>query len=873
MKKLMSVSIIFAMLLTVFGGTTVFADAADSRPYVYMDFEEDNVAQLTENKVLTGGFAGKAWKAGGANGSLGCISYTAKAGQPEELVNVTEPFVLGQTYRVSVWVRYVTDLAGYTPVVSFFLNTKIASGGSAWKEQAMTKTATAGDWNLYTCDFLWDGNVWAKIDDSFQPTTADLTYKPVQFRLRVGSATGGLYEELKKKDPYKDDTSFQAKFDLDDIVVEPDIVKPEEGEKASLYNVSKLTYSTFDNPYSGGIPFNTGYMMSGDAGANKALFTSKNTSPATADSGAYLNIASPAGAYAFNEFMINHDVHANILWSANHMYELSFRFRSNKMVTRNNTTATTGHMAIKLQATSATLSTTDVNGLTGIVEWPIMPNMNVLPLDGAWHTITLPFKFELKTFAELYRSGVPLQIGLIPYINPANRWDPVQLDIDIDDLYIKDLGPVANGDFETGTGSATRTYRGSTAPAHAATAYSVFGWLGDGAALAQSDSVAADSEGAKSMQVTVDTDGGKAWQGVALEKNITRYKLSFRAKGADSLAEGESVPFAMVLDRYAAVTEQAQEYYDTPNYEFYTGANDVLKSDSYSYATADKSTQEWKLTKDWQNFECVIDNTFDVIPGHESVNTSRIKPRQPFMYFDVNGNILGTTYYIDDVVLEEYVEPVSFDYAYVKDVTLAEGELVSGETLKFTYTYGSDVGKAEKETTARVLVSDAETSRAWACIAQIPAENGEVIYTLPKHALGKFLKVEFAPVDEENRLGAVATYALGEVKNAFTIVPEIIGWDETISAVNGKVSVEINLSTMESQNMTLILALYDADNKMVAQPGVAIKTVAYGDSVTIPVSASYAGTEATYAKLYVWSGTTMDNAGKMAYCDEITSVK
>jgi len=871
MKKIISFALVFGMLLSVMGVFSVSAEAGADRPYVFMDFEEDNVAQLGSTKVLGGVFSNRTWKADGANGSLGCVSYTAKAGQPDEVVNVTTPFKLGQTYRVSVWVRYVTPLQGYNPVVSFFLYSKIKDGGNAWKEQAMSKTATVGDWNLYTTDFLWDGSVWAKIDGTFQPTTADLSYDPVQFRIRVGSAGGGLYEELKKKDPYKDDGEFVAKFDIDDIKVEPLIIKPEAGEKVNLYGANKLTYSTFDNPYPGGIPFSTGYAMGNDAGANKAVFTSKNASPVSAESGSYMNVASPDGAYAFNELMFNQDVHANIVWSANHMYEIKFNFRSNEMVTKNNTTATKGHMAVKIQATSATLNTTDVNGLSGMEAWAIMPNMNILPLDGQWHTVTIPFQFELKTFAELYRNGNPLLIGMIPYINPSNRWDPVHLDMDIDNLVVTDLGPITNGDMETGSGRATRTYRAASAPAHKEITYDVFGWNAENANLSQSENVSADSTGTKSMQVTATADGGKAWQGIALEKSIPKYKLSFRAKAGDSVADGESVPFAMVLDRYAAVTEQAQEYYDTPNYEFYTGSNTVIKSDEYAYAP--DASQEWKLTDEWQYFECVIDNTFDAIPGHENVNTSKIKPRQPFMYFDVNGNAAGTQYYIDDVYLEVYEEPTKFEYPYVENIQPVSGEMVSGETVTISYDFVSEKGLAEKETVGRVMIANAPTGKAWACIKQVPAENGTVTFTLPDYALGKFVKVEFMPVDETNLSGAVSEIALGEVKNAFTVSPTITGWTEMENAVNGKVDVEINLSTIEPQQITVILAVYNEKNKMVASEAVT-KNVSYGDGVvSIPISTSYAGTDASHAKLYVWSGASVDSAGKTAYCDEISSVR
>ncbi len=872
MKKLISLSVALIILLSAFGGFNVFA-ASEEMPYLYMDFEEDNINKLINDGIFAsdknGMFTKREWKADGLNGSDGCVSYTNGASGQMDFFYATAPFVLGQKYKYSMWVRYVTDLCGYEPAVRFIMYSRVVDGideagkpvyKRAWKEVVLEKGTTAGDWVNYSAEFVWDGSVWPSGGTKY--VEADPTDKPKEFSIRIGSASGSLFEQLKDKDEYKNVANFKALFDIDDIALMPVVEAKQEDPQPTQYPFNKLIYSTFDNPYEDGKPFSAGYAMSNDAGANKAALNAGD---------GYLNMASPDGKYAYNELMIEKDGHQDILYSANHTYQLKFKYRIQEMFTTTDLSATKGHLGIKLKATSSSLSTTDVNGLTGMESWSVIPYLNCFDIDGQWHDFSCTFKLEFKTFAELYRNGAPLILGLVPYLNAGNRFVGVHINMDFDDLEIMDLGVVSNGDIEVGADKVGLVTRGNSAPSLIEKSYTVSGWNTTNATVAQSSDVSADSDGVSSLKVNVTANGGNTYQGIALEKSQPKYKMSFRAKGADTLADGEQVPFAVVLDRYAATTEQSQEYYDTPNYEFYIGENDVIKSDTYSYSDTDKSAQEWQLTNEWQNYECIIDNTFDAIPGHEGVNKTYIKPRQPFMYFDVNGNQAGTEYYIDDIVIEEYFEPTIYKSPYVTSITHTSGDLVDGETISIEYDYMSEIDALEGKTVARVMISDSADGNGWACFEQIKPVDGAFSYKIPQNALGKKLKIEITPLDIENNLGVTSEMVIGEVKNSFSVDAEIGEWNA--GTLTATAEVGVNLPTGQSRNATAILVLYDDANKMVTAPVSQSGTASYGNSCTINLAIPYAETSATHAKLYVWSGTSLDDAGEYVYCNEVSSVK
>ena len=879
MKKIISLMAACALMATVLFAVPVQATPYAEYPYIYEDLENGTPGNFGLLSNGTGATHGVKADPTGRSGYVYGVSIAPKNANNSyvEAVKIQDiPVVMGTTMKSSLMVYMATGTprTNNVSIVYSLTGTTLTAEGekseqtfNGWFEQPLSITWTPGAWQKLESRITWSKNLAYGVSGSTPLNGNTIDYDSVkiyriQFRIGAGNNAGFIVDESKLSDG-----ASTLDFYFDEMTYEP---YANTSAPVIPANYNKLKFSTFDNPYADGNGFNAGYMISNDAGANKAALSAKSESPAYEGAGSYINLSSPDGAYAFNEFMINQQAHANILWSANHMYEVSFWFRANEMFTKTNTTATSGHLGIKLQMTSGSLNTTDVNGLTGLESWASIPHTNVLPIDKQWHKVTVNFQLELKTFAELYRNGAPMQIGLIPYVNAANRWDAVHLNVDLDDLVIRDLGPLTNGSFETGAGKSVRVRSSEGKPSINTVDHNLFGWNTGGNTIEHSSDVRAnaDSGSTKSAKVTITAAESNINQGLALEKDIPRYKMSFWAK--TDVADGESKPIALDLDRSATTTEQAQEYYDTPNYEFYIGKDTVIKSDTYSYA-ADAS-QEWKLTNEWQYYECVIDNIFDAIPGHETVNTSKIKPRQPFMYFDVNGNAAGTQYYVDDVLLEVYEEPVLFDYPYVENVAVVSGEMVAGETVTISYDFMSDKGMTEKETVGRVMIANEPSSKAWACIKQIPAENGEVTFVLPDYILGKFVKVEFMPVDENNLSGVVSAISLGEVKDAFTVTPVITGWSEMESAVNANVSVEINLSTIEPQEMTFILAVYNEKNKMVSSSAVT-KTVSYGDKVTIPVSASFAGTDASHAKLYVWSGTSMNDAGKMAYCDEISSVR
>ncbi len=753
MKKLISIFAVCALLATVLCAVPASATPYSAYPYIYEDLENGAVEGFGLRSNSTGAVHGMTKDPTGRSGNVYRVSIapdsTKNFSFVEAVQNKNIPVVMGTTMKSSLMV-YMATGTPRTNNVSIVYNlsgTTLNTDGSksdqtfnGWFEQPLNITWNVGSWQKLESIVAWSESLAYGVSGSTPLNGKTIDYDSIHmsaiyFRIGVGNNSGFIVDESKLVDGAE-----SLDFYFDEMTYEP---YADTSAPTIPANYNKLTYSTFDNPYQNGHQFNAGYMISNDAGANKALLASKAESPAYDGAGAYLNISSPNGCYAFNELMINQQEHANILWSANHMYEISFWFRANEMVTASNTTATSGHLGIKLQMTSVSLNTSDVNGLTGLENWAALPITNVLPIDKQWHKVTANFQFELKTFAELYRNGVPLQLVLIPYVNPANRWDTVHLDIDMDDLIIRDLGPITNGDFETGAGAAIRVCSSGGTPSISSANYSIFGWNTGSNSVMQSDDVRAnaDSGSTKSLKVTIGSEGDNVSQGLALEKAIPRYKMSFWAKA--DVADGESKPFALVLDRSATTTEQAQEYYDTPNYEFYTGKYEVLKSDSWNYGTV-LPTQTWRLTNEWQYFETYISNEFGVIPGHESVSTQYIKPRQPFMYFVIDGgNPSGATYFLDDVKLEG----APAEMPEIANLAV-NGVANPDETLSVSYDFVNPLGYDEGASIVRVYADGAT-------IGSFKARGGS--FTVPEMAIGKTLTFEVTPFDAAGNAGLALT--------------------------------------------------------------------------------------------------------------------
>ena len=240
------------------------------------------------------------------------------------------------------------------------------------------------------------------------------------------------------------------------------------------------------------------------------------------------------------------------------------------------------------------------------------------------------------------------------------------------------------------------------------------------------------------------------------------------------------------------------------------------------------------------------------------------------MYIDVDGNKAGTKFLVDDITFEDadaiIVEPEVNPYPRLENVELVSGDAVSGATVQIDYEFVSEVEEMmEGESVVRALIS--EDGKNWGCIGQ-SATFGRVLYTIPDIAIGKQLKLEIAPMDEVYQMGEIATVELGEVKKAFEIVPEISNWNEETGEVAASVFIENNLSSLGNQEIVVILALYDDNNTLISTT-VKPEIITEQYSETIKVSA-ISTASATKAKLYVWSGTSLADAGEKSYCEAVS---
>ncbi len=746
MKKIISLLAACAMLLTMLGAVAVQATPYAEYPYIYEDLENGVPAGFGLLSNSTGAVHKMVADPTGRSGYVYKVSIDpAKSGNQSfvsAVKNQNIPIVMGQQAKTSLMLYMATGVPAATNLSIVFNlegTTLDATGAKSeqkfkgWYEIPMNITWTLGNWVKVEGTVDWSSNLAYGVSGSTPLGGHTIDYDSItmyQLYFRIGNAQNT--SPIITADALVDGaTTFD--FYFDEMTYEP-YAEGTFTDVAANYN--KLTFSTFDSPYADGNGFNAGYSFEG------CSISSGNTAPeAYPGSGAYLKMK--ANNQQAPRLRLNGGKHASIIWQANHTYELSFYTRVNS-VSGDDKTLSLGigpHTGVNQYIA-------DVNGFATAQDWPFMVAADVIDASTAnWQKITINFVFEFKTFAELIRNGSPMTLNILPFVG-TNYWAPITLDMDFDDLIIKDLGPITNGDFETGAGTALKSRSANGNPTGNATleSYSVFGWNAASATVSQSTDVRAnaDTGSTKSMRVAINA-GGYAWQGLALEKSETnRYKLSFWAKG--DFEDGVEKDFALVLDRKADTVNQAAEYYYTPTQEFYTGKNAVLKcyNGQWLYDTAyrESDAQQWKLTNEWQYYETYIDINFPAIEGHESVDTTYIKPRLPYMYYVVDGgNPAGTVYYLDDMKLENAPEEMPEASNLV-----VNGVADPGKTVSVSYDFANPFGNAEGASIVRVYADGAT-------LGSFKARGGS--FTIPEIAIGKTLTFELLPVDTAGNAGAI----------------------------------------------------------------------------------------------------------------------
>ena len=815
MKKFLSITLVISVLLSVFCMIPAQANVTETYPYLSLDFEENNVAELQAANIV-GNSMSPTWKAGGANGTDGCLSLTDKADYSWEDFYLAQPLVVGQAYRVSAWVR-LNDPAvpsdyneKYKLGIRYLIYTSIDNGNSGVKQVLVTPTEMkVGEWVLCSTTFLWDGKAQDERDGyntkDIDPT-ADVR---LGVRFDSGKGDGTTYRMLLNGKP-------NVHFDMDDIILEPVI----ERESGPVYDDSYTMAATFEDGTTQGLAGLTDVVTDAERGkVGHGKWKSGKGSFATITASGKIKV--------------------------NHTYKISAWLKrlDNYTVFGGDTT--------QVALIGNPVDRKDYTNLAPETMYPTSTSSQRIDTQNKWFYYEWLIKYEAKTFDDFHPQA-GLRIGNSKAsINEGWTGEIGQegVEVYVDDFLIQDLGVITNGDMETG--SKNVYVIGETRKA-GDVADTVFAWRTSGATASSATDVPADIESTKSLNVKINSNGGKVYQGINLENNGA-YTVSFWAKGKN-MADGETKPMTVAFDRKVSKV-CPEDVYTVPDYE---------------------SFGEFELTNEWQKYEYTFDYAYEASKTPASTN---FVPRMPYVYVEVDGNKAGTEFMLDnfEIVDVNYVAPdTRYPYPYVvnESVTSEDG-IVETADLDVYYEFVSEKDGIEGETLIRMLASD--DGKNWGIIKQVAADYGFATLTIPSSVVGKKLKLEILPIEAADsnkgaQMGIITTVDLGVVDVATRIEPEITKWDPANGEVAAKVYMEQNLLSAGNQNVVVILAVYDDNNTLI---GTSVKpqVVTVGEPAEIVLSASIKGVEdlnGTSAKLFVWSGTSLDDAGEKIYANAIS---
>jgi len=829
MKKILSLIMALTMLVSVLCCVPVSANLYEGYPYLSLDFEDkDNVTELQAAGTVVGLSA--TWKAEGANGTLGCLSLKDNVNWGNPNIVLSRPLVIGRTYRLGFWVRVnLDDFEGKKASFSTIIYTQSAvSGKSAYKSVSLQGDVKPNEWCYVSTEFLWDGYATDEGAGAKQnPINPDAQVKICP---RLGSTSSTLYMTLKATDKYKNDNNFAVYYDLDDVVIEP--ATPKEVAEEGKYDDSYTVALDFEDGKTGGV----------GGGGTKTIVNDPERGKV---------LQNNAAVDQFNEVTVNGAMEYN------HLYKISAWIKRTDDLCEYNGSKSRAQMITWLH------TRTDKENVTKGVSYPAYFTGSFIE-QNKWYYIEIYQKFDVKTFDDYkpmigFRLGNRSALSSVAAANPGKKIEEGEEGVVclIDDFFVQDMGIIANADFESE--KAPVWYYQKEDGSGISKESNVFGWLDKGATSKVSNDVRTvdDDEtvtSTKSMEVTVGSDGGHTYQGIKFDQKID-YHISFWAKGAD-LADGEEVPMSLVLDRKVD-TVLAQDVYNVPDYE--------------------KIGDNWMLTNQWQKFE--VDFSPEYVA--KSAADSKVLPRTPFLYFEVDGNKAGTKYLIDDLQMVDAATLVPEEaYPYPKAELIgvdAPDGFVEGAEVTFEYNFISEVDNMEGESVIRILAS--EDGKNFGIIDHVIADYGFAKYIVPSFAVGKTLKAEILPVDMVDtadgkvkyEVGDILPVEMGKVKKAFVVTPEITKWDEENGEVAAQVYFETNMLSRGDQNVVAILAVYDENNTLIGMAEKA-QTVVVGEPVPIKVSASLAGVEgltATHARLFVWKGTSIADAGESIYANAV----
>ncbi len=755
MKKLISSILAITLILTMVLSVPVGATPYNGYPFIYEDFENGypiegmgfQPAGLTcgERTVVKDptGRSGYVYKT-----TIDTVANTV--GMPQFMIYTNDIGIdIGSTTKSSVMLYFANGVPAVNKLsiihtlkcTNTYENEEDAKTWNGWYECALKPTWSKGNWVKYEADVTWSKNLAFGTSGASQVAAADMgtldwsTLVMTQFYFRFGDNKNPLFTS----DTMDEATTMLTMY-FDEFKFEPyhNTIAPEV-----KYGENLLTFGDFTNGET------SGFYMNPDPGANKSIISIQSGNPATDYSGNYINIKSLTDStYAFNALMWEGGEHANIVMKPNHMYELRFKYRINKLTSSNGSISydsetdepTTAGIAYRWKIDSAAnLQNTnyyDANGYYGSRNSAAAYKADMLTADGNWHDGTIAWKYDLKTYMiPTYGGATFTGAHFAPYMG-TNFWAS-NIDMDFDDFMLVDCGPIVNGDFETGAGEALRWVNSQgTGATQSRVTYPVYGWVSEGQ-IAHSDDVRAnaDSGSTKSALVTLNAGQG-LWQFIGLDSTETnRYKLSFWAKG-NNLADGETADICFYLDRDAKVDGQTNEVYKVPDYQFYTGANQMVQGGW----VLGNAVKEWKLTNEWQYYETYISTNFPVYDDRESLLNKNVITRQPQMKFLVNNGGAGS-FYIDDVKLEgaPKAAPEVSDF-------VVSGYADPGKEISVDYTFTNALGYDDANTLVRVYADGAS-------VGSFKANGGS--FEIPEAAIGKVLEFEILPLDAEGNAGAL----------------------------------------------------------------------------------------------------------------------
>lgn len=682
-------------------------------PYVFEDFETG----IHENGLTGGNATTVTHVSDGVNGSAGAALVEVMGATNSDVsTTVTTMPKIGNLLNFSAWVKLDTELKSDTFRFIVYGRVQVHRTSSdtslpetkevdGWKEiKAIPAGLKVGQWVLVTAQESWDGlltcfpGVGYNGIESGNPTAkiSEIT-SMTKLSLRMGD-TGGTNDLVNSEDGsvryYIDDLSYN--------VISPELATKDDG------NI--VQNGEFDTNTSG-------WSFDGSASIVKDA-----EDPAPDGSDGYVKIARRDNGIFGN-------VTQSMRLQSNHLYKVSFYAK----IIDTELDTTTGGVWFLVFANNRT---PDSNGFnTNYPGYVIRDSLTV----GEWTKFEFYYLHEYKTFVdEPYNIGIRIFAG-------TDKDNRSVTDFAADSMKIVDLGGVSNGDFELGEGQVRRNNTTSVD----LTNYSVLGWNAQNSVLAQSDDVRPESQGSYSMKVTAESDGGTAWQGLGLDGGAS-YRLSFWAKG-EGLTEEK--PLALVLDRAVTTPGGEQESYDVPDYQYITGQNDIYENDAYTEDV--KANQEWKLTNEWQYYECEYNNVFPLKDGLTEPKAN-IVPRLPYLSFDVDGNTAGTSFYIDDMKLERMDKTMPT----LSNVEVS-GEMAPGKSITFSYDYS---GPSENGFVLVKALAEFEDGK----LTSFGSFSADEAFMIPEAAIGKDLVFELTPVDQNNTVGKTVVVTAEEPGNGWS---------------------------------------------------------------------------------------------------------